>query len=217
MPGVPLSRPRNSRQAAPQGPPLMKKRNSEHTLRSRAAGRLGSQPVDLGLWDAVSMWLSGQKLEDFSMWGLPMLWWARTGKLLQFTGGMVVIVDLLGPEWFWKQARRLRPAAERFWGTKPWQVVVRSLLFAALALLVVAAVGYFAGWLGEGSARRFMVLGAFSGLLASAVIGLSTLAVLIALTIPWGQRHHAARWLAFILVCAGFSLTCWRRKPAVGR
>lgn len=53
---------------------------------------------DLGLWQAVWMWCSGQKLEEFSMYGLPMLWWARTGKYLQFIGGLVAVLDLIGPD-----------------------------------------------------------------------------------------------------------------------
>ncbi|GAB2749838.1 hypothetical protein GCM10027174_25380 [Salinifilum aidingensis] len=56
--------------------------------------------VDVGYWEAWGLWWSGTKLEDFAMWGLPLLWWARIGKLLQFTGGAVVVLDLIGPERF---------------------------------------------------------------------------------------------------------------------
>ena len=37
----------------------------------------------------------GVPLEDAVLWNLPMLWWARIGKLLQFAGGIVVVLDLL--------------------------------------------------------------------------------------------------------------------------
>lgn len=52
---------------------------------------------DLGIWQAIGMWRSGQKLEEFTMYGLPILWWARTGKYLQFIGGLVAVLDLIGP------------------------------------------------------------------------------------------------------------------------
>ncbi|WP_243789891.1 hypothetical protein [Saccharopolyspora gloriosae] len=54
--------------------------------------------VEVGYWEAWSLWWSGVKLEDFAMWGLPFLWWARIGKLLQFAGGAVVVLDLVGTD-----------------------------------------------------------------------------------------------------------------------
>lgn len=59
-------------------------------------------------WQAWSLWWSGAKLEDFAMWGIPMLWWARIGKLLQFAGGAVVIIDLIGPARFATLGRRIK-------------------------------------------------------------------------------------------------------------
>ncbi len=29
------------------------------------------------------------------MWGIPMLWWERIGKQLQYTGGVAVALDLI--------------------------------------------------------------------------------------------------------------------------
>ena len=47
-------------------------------------------------WEAWSLWWSGHKVDGFQMWGLPLLWWGRIGKLLQFAGGLVVVLDLIG-------------------------------------------------------------------------------------------------------------------------
>lgn len=49
----------------------------------------------VGYWEAWACWWSGVPLEDAVLWNLPMLWWARIGKLLQFAGGIVVVLDLL--------------------------------------------------------------------------------------------------------------------------
>jgi len=32
------------------------------------------------------------------LWGMPLLWWGRLGKVLEFTAGLVVVLDLVGPE-----------------------------------------------------------------------------------------------------------------------
>ncbi|MER5388209.1 hypothetical protein [Saccharopolyspora sp. NPDC002686] len=53
---------------------------------------------DVGFWEAVGLWLSGQKLENFTMYGCPMLYWARIGKCLQFIGGAAIVLDLIGPQ-----------------------------------------------------------------------------------------------------------------------
>lgn len=62
----------------------------------------------VGYWEAWSLWWSGAKLEDFAMWGLAMVWWARIGKLLQFAGGAAVVLDLVGPERLLRLRRRSR-------------------------------------------------------------------------------------------------------------
>ncbi|MBB5155564.1 hypothetical protein [Saccharopolyspora phatthalungensis] len=64
----------------------------------------------VGYWEAWSLWWSGTKLEDFAMWGLPMLWWARIGKCLQFAGTAIVILDLVGPE----RLRALRNKGDKY-------------------------------------------------------------------------------------------------------
>lgn len=55
---------------------------------------------DIELWEAVGRWFSGEKLEGFAMYGLPLLWWTRIGKLLQFIGGLIIVVELVGPDKF---------------------------------------------------------------------------------------------------------------------
>lgn len=50
------------------------------------------------LLELVNLWLSGQSVAGLDLWGLPVVWWARFGKLAQFTAGLTVVLDLIGPE-----------------------------------------------------------------------------------------------------------------------
>jgi hypothetical protein len=52
----------------------------------------------LSYWDALGRWWQGQSLAGMRVWGLEMLWWGRIGKILQFTGGLAAIIDVIGPE-----------------------------------------------------------------------------------------------------------------------
>jgi hypothetical protein len=46
---------------------------------------------------AWRIWTDGRSAQPEPLWGHTVLWWARTGKLLQFAAGLVVILDLVGP------------------------------------------------------------------------------------------------------------------------
>ncbi|HEU5469402.1 MAG TPA: hypothetical protein VFV67_02025 [Actinophytocola sp.] len=58
-----------------------------------------------GLDSVFSNWFAGRQASSITLFGLPMFWWGRIGKVLQFFAGCVVVLDLIGPE-------RLRAAAE---------------------------------------------------------------------------------------------------------
>ncbi|MFC7762773.1 hypothetical protein ACFQY4_35535 [Catellatospora bangladeshensis] len=55
---------------------------------------------------ACRIWLDGRSASGEPLWGETVLWWARAGKILQFAAGLVVILDLIGPE-------RLRRGGQR--------------------------------------------------------------------------------------------------------
>jgi hypothetical protein len=67
---------------------------------------------------AGRIWAEGRSASAEPLWGRTVLWWARAGKVLQFTAGLVVILDLIGPE-------RLRRAGQR---TGEQAAAVRTLL-----------------------------------------------------------------------------------------
>ncbi|WP_212841676.1 hypothetical protein [Catellatospora sp. IY07-71] len=67
---------------------------------------------------AGRVWLDGRSASGEPLWGRTVLWWARAGKVLQFAAGLVVILDLIGPE-------RLRRAGQQM--TARLRVVIAQL------------------------------------------------------------------------------------------
>lgn len=55
------------------------------------------------VWDA---WWQGRPITDLRVGGLPIRWWGRIGKYLQFLAGLTIVLDLVG-------AARLRDAGDR--------------------------------------------------------------------------------------------------------
>jgi hypothetical protein len=43
-------------------------------------------------------WWSGRQTTTVTLYSVPMLWWGRVGKVLQFFAGLAVVFDLLGPK-----------------------------------------------------------------------------------------------------------------------
>ncbi|MEV6238819.1 hypothetical protein [Lentzea sp. NPDC051838] len=50
-----------------------------------------------GLWEAWRLWGTGASTQQFVLWGMPLLWWGRAGKVAQFVAGLAVLLDLIGP------------------------------------------------------------------------------------------------------------------------
>jgi hypothetical protein len=66
-------------------------------------------------WQAWELWWSGKPLQGYVLWGLPILWWGPIGKLAQFAGGLVAIIDIVGLQRLtaWAAWLRARPVAPR--------------------------------------------------------------------------------------------------------
>jgi hypothetical protein len=47
---------------------------------------------------AWKIWLSGGRLEQYSLWGLQILWWGRIGKTLEVIAALTIVADIVGPE-----------------------------------------------------------------------------------------------------------------------
>lgn len=52
----------------------------------------------IGLGEAWRLWSAGDQVQQYVLWGQSILWWGRFGKLAQFAAGLVVVLDLIGPE-----------------------------------------------------------------------------------------------------------------------
>ncbi|ETK31651.1 hypothetical protein [Microbispora sp. ATCC PTA-5024] len=54
--------------------------------------------TNLGLLDAWSLWLDGQSTIGHTLYGIPMIWVGRAGKILAFISAFAVLVDIVGPD-----------------------------------------------------------------------------------------------------------------------
>ncbi|WP_304454442.1 hypothetical protein [Nocardiopsis sp. YSL2] len=54
--------------------------------------------MDLTLTDAWALWWSGQQLTDHTLYGAPVLWLGRAGKMLAFLAGCTIVLDIIGSE-----------------------------------------------------------------------------------------------------------------------
>ncbi|MEU7910833.1 hypothetical protein [Microbispora bryophytorum] len=85
----------------------------------------------IGYIEAWQLWLNGKSTAGYDLFGLPVLWWARAGKISAFLGGMTVVLDLIGPE-------RLRVFGERAAKSEPdnskllWILTVAAFVVGAL-------------------------------------------------------------------------------------
>lgn len=168
--------------------------------------------VEVDYCEAWTLWGAGAKLEDFSMWGLPFLWWARIGKILQFAGGVAAVLDLIGPERMLRIADNLERTAKgyRSWAQrlkgKNKSALVEFLVVYAI-MLPLALLFYY-----EVASRSSLLL-----LLAIPLVGFVSVGLLIA--IPYvtrqslrilsklltvGRHANTTRWLAFFAVAIGF-------------
>jgi hypothetical protein len=64
---------------------------------------------NVGLWESWALWWEGASLQGMSLWGMiPLLVVGRIGKIMSFIGGVVAVVDILGPDRIRQWASRTR-------------------------------------------------------------------------------------------------------------
>lgn len=61
------------------------------------------------------MWLDGRSTLGNDMFGLPMIWWGRAGKIAAFVSGMTILLDIAGPERLVSFADRLHALIQALW------------------------------------------------------------------------------------------------------
>lgn len=182
---------------------------------------------DLGWLEAWGLWWTGADLRDSSLWGLSMVFWARFGKVLQFLGGAVAVLDLLGPEWMVRQADKIQEA-RRDGGHVIDAFLVRSteqasrridfvyvliiigspLVTLYLSVLVYGGLGIDVASLNWFSKAIFCLCGLIPAPFLALALDRIFLAVFMLLgkILTLGRNANRTRRVAFVLVVIGFQL-----------
>ncbi|WP_433038610.1 hypothetical protein [Actinomycetospora sp. CA-053990] len=84
----------------------------------------------IGLGEALSVWFSGQKLDGMALYGLSTVWWSRIAKIATYAAGLVVVLDIIGPERIRAYGRRLK----RRVNTPQWLEATLALIFISASL-----------------------------------------------------------------------------------
>jgi hypothetical protein len=190
----------------------------------------GYRMQSVGYWEAWSLWWSGQKVDGMQMWGLPLLWWGRAGKLMQFGGGLIVILDLIGSGRLRLVAGKVQRFARTFSIKKGDEkpsgsvkkvgefvestigLIAYAIVIAAIILIFGNQVDQLIRWQESGSliAMVLMVVGAMvATVLGAGVWGLLLWAAYFSfIVLAWlfksDRPGHPMRWVAFLFVVAGF-------------
>lgn len=80
-----------------------------------------------------SLFFQGADLRDTSLWGLQVLWWGRIGMLVSFFSGLVIVLDIIGPDALNRATERSRR------GLMSAGDVIAKLFAAVLTLVILGA------------------------------------------------------------------------------
>jgi hypothetical protein len=102
---------------------------------------------DLNLFSAWGLWFGNHLDEQATMYGIKMLTWSRTGKILQFLGAAMIVVDIIGPKKLRAWAAMLgKIRSIRLGLTAIVRLKIRSVVYVAvlaLALFLLATVVFY--------------------------------------------------------------------------
>ncbi|MFD0883947.1 hypothetical protein ACFQ08_05170 [Streptosporangium algeriense] len=93
--------------------------------------------ADIGYFEAWQMWLDGRSTLGNDLFGLPMIWWGRAGKIAAFVSGMTILLDIAGTERLVSFADRLHAVVQAFWSralTYSFSIGAFVLAFAWVAI-----------------------------------------------------------------------------------
>jgi hypothetical protein len=97
---------------------------------------------DIGLGEAIQLWLDGRPLDAYSMLSLPFIWWGRWGKIFSLLAGLAVVLDFVGERTLreWGTTLRDRPL-RRF---ANWIMSKRPVFVVLIAAVLIVAWFVFA-------------------------------------------------------------------------
>lgn len=186
----------------------------------------------ISYFEAWSLWWDGQKLEGLQIFGWPVLYWGRAGKISQFVGGFVALLDLIGKARLDDTAKRVQLWSAgvhkfflRFKQTRKTsegaditsaELILMPLTFALHFAILFTAIGFAGDFtlssvIGDGLLATFLTL----ILITLPVIPAFYLALTIVSQIhriisaaAWlftsSKPGHPVRWVAFIVFSIGF-------------
>lgn len=132
----------------------------------------------ISLFEAWWRWSEGDPtLRDANLWGLRVLWWGRLGKLAAFVAGLVLIIDIIGPDRIITTLRRR--SLERKGRVTGSQVVV----LLGLIFVPATVAGNLGGYVVTESERNWRIAVFFGG-------------TVVMLFLFWMIHRNAATWFA---------------------
>jgi len=148
------------------------------------------------------------------MWGLPILWWGRIGKILQFSGGAVVVLDLIGPERIVQLAERSKGRLKALRAEAVKRLRAHPALMERFIYLIVLASLFGIYGLASVANSEFREYGidvaiGYGGMAIGTILfffGPYVTLLLMGKVLSLGRRANLARWIAFVLVVLGFHL-----------
>ena len=54
--------------------------------------------IEVSYTEIWSLWLEGQMVADFHLWGMRILWWGRIGKVIGLVSALAIVAEIIGPE-----------------------------------------------------------------------------------------------------------------------
>jgi hypothetical protein len=162
----------------------------------------------VNLWEAFCLWWDGKSLSGLSLWGVPFLILGRIGKVMQYTGGLVAVLDLIGENRLREGAKKVANFSSRF--ARIWKYIGVWGAAAASVLVTIVAFISLLNQLGlHGVVIAVAVL--LAGILATAIINLALLRIdkiLSPVFRIFSNQHprHPVRWIAFGILTIGFLL-----------
>ncbi|MEV4165609.1 hypothetical protein [Nonomuraea dietziae] len=162
--------------------------------------------ANISYFEAWGIWLDGKSTLGNTLFGIRMIWRARVGKITAFLSGMVVVLDLIGPDRlrrFGHHASKVDAEGSRFVFCLISGVAIYAM-FAAFLIPAIQEWGIFPG--NRGSVA--VIAGAPGCLLAllALVGGFKPLVQGFASLLEPPRFEPMVRWLSVAGVLLGFHL-----------
>lgn len=157
------------------------------------AEEMGAEYVTqtVSYFQAWQLWANGNlALRDMSLWGVPIFWWGRVGKVFALLAGVTLILDIIGKE-------RLARFSSRY---VKGEGALLALMFLAIGVGISTLTGKALMNLPD-TWWRAVLIGL--GLMVPA-IPILFIGTLFSEAIEKNRITEVARWISVVLLVGGF-------------